>query len=380
MSSLDLMAATAFGVEAVTARELRALGYDAKGGLPGQVVFPGDAGAICRANLWLRSADRVMIRMGSFPAPDFEQLFDQTRELPWERWLPVDATFPVHARSQKSRLTSVPACQRTVKKAIVRRLQSVYRRHQLPETGPLTRIELLLRDDIASLYVDTTGPSLHKRGYRQWVGEAPLKETLAAVLVMLSFWRPGRPFLDPFCGTGTIPIEAALIGRNLAPGLQRTFASESWPALPAAYWQQARQEALELAQPDLECPVLGSDIDRHAIGLAERHAQLAGVQGSVNFCQQAFEQLEPSAPHGVLIANPPYGERLGDDQALHRLYDAMPCILYRLDTWSCYFLTSDRSFERRLHRTADRRRKLYNGRIACTYYQFHGPRPPTTTA
>lgn len=380
MSSLDLMAATAFGVEAVTARELRALGYEAKGGLPGQVIFAGEVGAICRANLWLRSADRLLLRMGSFPAPDFDQLFDQTRELPWERWLPVDATFPVHARSQNSRLTSVPACQRTVKKAVVRRLQTVYRRQQLPETGPLTRIELLLRDDLASLYVDTTGPSLHKRGYRPWVGEAPLKETLAAVLVMLSFWRPGRPFLDPFCGTGTIPIEAAMIGRNLAPGLQRTFAAESWPTLPAAHWQQARQEALDVAQPQLEYPVLGSDIDRHAIGLAERHAHLAGVSGSVNFCQQAFEHLEPPASHGVLIANPPYGERLDDEQALQRLYDALPRILRRLETWSWYFLTSDRGFERRLRRRADRRRKLYNGRIACTYYQFHGPRPPAAAS
>ncbi len=376
MTSLELMAATAFGVEAVTVRELRALGYEAKGGLPGQVVFRGDAAAICRANLWLRSADRVLVRLGDFPAPDFDQLFERTRALPWEAWLPRDAAFPVHARSQNSRLTSVPACQRAVKKAIVRRLQTVYRRQQLPETGPNTRVELQLRDDRASLYLDTTGPSLHKRGYRPWVGEAPLKETLGAVLVLLSYWRPGRLLWDPFCGTGTIPIEAAMIGRNLAPGRNRTFASERWPALPAALWQQARQEALELARPDLETPIRGSDLDPRALELAERHARLAGVEGSVVFCRQAFEHLESSVAYGVLIGNPPYGERLDDDQALQRLYAAMPRVLRGLNTWSSYFLTSDRLFERRLGRSADRRRKLYNGRISCTYYQFHGPRPP----
>lgn len=376
MSSLELMAATAFGVEAVTARELRALGYEAKGGLPGQVVFRGDAATICRANLWLRSADRVMIRLGNFPAQDFEQLFERTRELPWETWLPRDATFPVHARSQNSCLTSVPACQRTVKVAIVRRLQAVYGRQQLPETGPLTRVELQLRDDHASLYLDTTGPSLHKRGYRVWVGEAPLKETLAAVLVMLSYWRPGRTLWDPFCGTGTIPIEAAMLGRNLAPGRNRTFPSERWPAIPAALWNQARQETYDLARQDLETPICGSDLDPRALELAERHAQRAGVPGSVVFRQQAFERSEMREPHGVLIANPPYGERMGNDQDLQRLFTALPRILRRLDTWSWYFLTSDRRFEHRIGRMADRRRKLYNGRIACTYYQFHGPRPP----
>jgi 23S rRNA G2445 N2-methylase RlmL len=255
-------------------------------------------------------------------------------------------------------------------------LQSAHRTQQLPETGPLARVELILREDVASLYVDTTGASLHKRGYRTLVGEAPLKETLAAALVMLSFWRPGRRLLDPFCGSGTIPIEAALIGRNLAPGLHRTFAAEGWPALPTALWKTARQEARDLVQPDFEPRILARDIDPQALRLARYHARQAGVESSIDFQQRSFEELVSPEPYGVLITNPPYGERLGDEPEIRRLYASMPEILPRLDTWSWYLLTSDPDLERRLRRQADRRRKLYNGRIACTYYQFHGPKQP----
>lgn len=383
MTSIDLIAATAFGLEAVTMRELQALGYEAKGSQPGHVAFRGDPSAICRANLWLRSADRILVRMAEFPAEDFDQLFDRTSAVPWEQWLPVDADFPVNGRSIRSRLSSVPACQRSVKKAIVQRLLAASRHSgtavqsgRLSETGPRYTIELILRNDVATLCIDTTGPSLHKRGYRTLVGSAPLKETMAAALVMLSFWKPGRRMIDPFCGSGTIAIEAALIGRNLAPGLSRGFAAESWPQIPARLWDAARQEARDLARPVFQPGIIGTDIDPAALRLARTNAERAGVASLIHFQQQPFEQLASRDTHGILIANPPYGQRLGDDQAAEQLYASMNQVLARLDTWSWYILTSYPDLEKRLGRLADRRRKLYNGRIACTYYQFHGPRMP----
>jgi 23S rRNA G2445 N2-methylase RlmL len=375
-SSIDLVAATAFGLEAVTVRELQPLGYEGKGCQPGRVAFRGDRNAICRTNLWLRSADRILVRLGEFPAEDFGQLFDGTKDLPWEHWLPSDARFPVNGRSIRSRLSSVPACQRIVKKAIADRLLAAHRTARLPETGAVYSIDLVLRNDIASLCIDTTGRSLHKRGYRKSVGQAPLKETMAASLVLLSFWRPGRRLLDPFCGTGTIAIEAALIGRNLAPGLGRDFACEHWHTMPESLWKAARAEAKDLALPEFEPRIIGTDLDPTALRLARFHARQAGVEASVHFQQRSFEELQSRERHGILITNPPYGERLGDQQQTRQLYAAMPSVFERLDSWSLYILTSHTDLERVLGRRADRRRKLYNGRIECTYYQFYGPKPP----
>jgi putative N6-adenine-specific DNA methylase len=387
MSSIDLIAATAFGLEAVTIRELQALGYEGKGSQPGWVGFRGDLSAICRANLWLRSADRVLVRMGEFAAQDFGELFDRTSALPWEQWLPLDANFPVNGRSIRSQLSSVPACQKIVKKAIVQRLLGAYRQgsesrrdsstwSRLSETGARYTIDVALRNNVATLSIDTTGASLHKRGYRTLVGQAPLKETLAAAMVLLSFWKPGRRLLDPFCGSGTIAIEAALIGRQIAPGLNREFAAESWPQVQASLWAAARQEARDLIQPDFEPGIIATDIDSNVLRLARRHAQQAGVASLIHFQQQPFQQLTSGDKHGILITNPPYGQRLGDAQQTEQLYASMPSVLSRLDTWSWYILTSHPDLERLLGRVADRRRKLYNGRIACTYYQFHGPKMP----
>src|SRR3954468_939792 len=226
---LELIATAAAGTEAIVKRELAALGYTARTVTPGRLLFLGDEAAICRTNLWLRVAERILIRVGSFPATDFGVLFDATTALPWERWLPADAEFPVSGRSHHSQLSSVPACQRIVKRAIVERLRTAHKREELPETGPRCAVEISLRDDVATLTLDTTGEGLHKRGYRRLVADAQLRETLAAAMINLSFWRPGRVLADPFCGTGTIPIEAALVGRNIAPGLNRQFISESWP-------------------------------------------------------------------------------------------------------------------------------------------------------
>jgi putative N6-adenine-specific DNA methylase len=269
--SITIVATAAFGLEAVVGRELAALGYgDPKPrSSAGRLRFEADEQALCRCNLWLRSADRVMVELGAFAAADFDALFDQTQALPWEDWLPKNARFPVTAKSVRSQLTSVPAVQRSVKKAIVQRLAGVYGMQQLPEDGPLFQIEVSLLNNRASLTLDASGTGLHKRGYGEEVGAAPLKETLAAGLVQLSFWRPDRPLLDPFCGSGTIPIEAAMIGRNLAPGRNRRFDAERWPRIGKGLWAQAREEAADLAKPELAMEILASDVDDRCVAKAE---------------------------------------------------------------------------------------------------------------
>ncbi|HEX3599764.1 MAG TPA: class I SAM-dependent RNA methyltransferase, partial [Lacipirellulaceae bacterium] len=374
--ALDLIATAAAGTEAVVKRELAALGYAAKGVTPGRLLFRGDAAAICRANLWLRAGERVLIQMGTFPATDFGALFDATTAIAWEKWLPRDAEFPVSGRSHHSQLSSVPACQKIVKRAIVERLLKAHHTERLPETGPRCAIEVSLRDDLATLTLDTTGVGLHKRGYRRLVGEAQLRETLSAVLVQLSYWRPGRVLVDPFCGTGTIPIEAALIGRNIAPGLRRDFACENWPTFDSQLWKQARAEAQDSTKPPLEERLLGYDINPDALSLARFHAEQAGVADDIHWQHRPFSDLRAKAEYGCIVTNPPYGERLGDDAEIEQLYRTFPLVLRRLPTWSHYILSSRPDLEALVGQTADRRRKLYNGPIECTYYQFHGPRPP----
>jgi 23S rRNA (guanine2445-N2)-methyltransferase / 23S rRNA (guanine2069-N7)-methyltransferase len=375
-SRLELIATAAAGTEAVVERELAALGYESRTVTPGRLLFSGDELAICRTNLWLRAGERVLIHMGSFPATDFGQLFDGAAALPWEQWLSRDAEFPVKGRSHKSQLSSVPACQKIVKRAIVKRLQDAYRAADLPETGPRCAIEVSLREDVATLTLDTTGVGLHKRGYRRLVSEAQLRETLAAVLVQLSFWRPGRVLADPFCGTGTVPIEAALIGRNIAPGLRREFAAESWPTLESRHWRLAREEARDLARPPLAERLLGYDIDPEVLSLARYHADQAGVAEDIHWQERPFSELRAKAEYGCIITNPPYGERLSADAEVEELYRTFPIVLRRLPTWSFYILSSRRDLESLVGQTADRRRKLYNGDLECTYYQFYGPKPP----
>ena len=372
---LDLIATSTFGLEAVVARELKGLGYEAKIIQPGRVLFAGDEADICRANLWLRTADRVLVRLGAFEARDFGQLFDGARALPWETWLPAEAEFPVSGRSIKSQLSSVPACQKIVKKAVVERLKAAYAVEWFAETGPKCSIEVALLDDLATLTLDTSGAGLHKRGYRPLIAQAPLKETLAAALVLLSVWRPDRPLVDPFCGSGTILIEAALIGRNMAPGLERTFAAEAWPRLPAALWEAARQQARAAARPDLPLRIIGTDVDEGVLSLARFHAEKAGVAADIHFQQRAFHELSSKRPYGCVIGNPPYGERMGQAAEALALHRAMPEVFRRLKTWSFFILTALPDFEAVIGQSATRRRKLYNGKIECTYYQFLGPKP-----
>ena len=370
-----LIATATFGLESVVSRELATLGYEARVVRPGWLSFTGDALAIARTNLWLRASDRVLLEMGSFEARDFGALFDETSAIAWERYLPPNASFPVRGRSVRSQLSSVPACQKIVKKAVVERLRKAHRVRTLPEDGPTFSIEIALLKDQATLAIDTSGPGLHKRGYRPLSGRAPLKETLAAGLVLLSFWDRDRPLFDPFCGTGTIPIEAALIARNRAPGSTRQFAAESWPTLPKTIWTEARYEARSLERPALELPLEGSDIDPEALELARLHARKAGAQDDVRFSERAFADASSEREYGCIITNPPYGDRIGDARAVGELYRSFPDVLRRFSTWSHYILTSRADLESIVGQKADRRRKLYNGRIECTYFQFHGPRP-----
>lgn len=375
MSKLDLIATCAFGLEAVVRRELEQLGYTGRVVSPGRIHFEGDPLAICRANLWLRCADRVLIQLGRFEAKDFGQLFDETKALHWDEWIGPHDAFPVKGKSIKSQLSSVPACQRMVKKAIVESLRASHEVNELDESGVRYTVEIALLADEATLTIDTTGPGLNKRGYRTLVGEAPLKETLAAAMILLSFWNRERPMIDPFCGSGTIPIEAAMIGRNLAPGLHRDFAFHDWPTIASNIWSESTQEARDLALPDLVQRIIANDRDEGALSLARYHVNRAGVEGDIHFQQKEFSQLTSKREYGCLITNPPYGQRIGDDRGVEELYRIMPLVLRRLPTWSHFILTSYPRFEQVVDREADRRRKLFNARIECTYYQFHGPRP-----
>ncbi len=372
----DLIAATAFGLEAVVVRELENLGYAPTVISTGRVLFRGDLSAICRANMWLRAADRVLIRLGTFPATDFGQLFDGVRALPWEEWISKDAAFPVNGRSVKSQLSSVPACQKITKKAIVERLRSAHGVETLPEDAHTVSIEVSMLGDVATLTLDTSGDGLHKRGYRQLIGDAQLKETLAAGLVLLSVWRPNRPLIDPFCGSGTIPIEAALIGRNIAPGLYRTFDAVEWGIVPDAVWDAADEEAKDLATGKLAYPIHGFDTSEEALSLARHHAKRAGVADVVQFQMRDFRDLASKVEYGCIITNPPYGERIGRGREIEDLYRGFPHVLRRLPTWSTHVITSWDDFEVLVGQPATRRRKLYNAQIECTYYQFLGPRPP----
>ncbi len=379
-NTIELLATTAFGLEAVTARELEGLGYEPKIISTGRVLFSGDESAIARANINLRTADRVLLRFATFPAADFDALFETTKSLPWEQWITPDAAFPVNGRSVKSQLSSVPAVQRTVKRAIVDRLMSAHKTSTLPETGPRYIIEVALLENTATLTIDTSGEGLHKRGYRDLVGEAALKETMAAGLVLLSVWRPDRPLVDPFCGSGTIPIEAAMIGLKIAPGLLRAFDAEAWPGISEKVWDEAQDEAeaqsLVETKGALAYTIHGTDMSEEALSLARRHAQRAGVERFIHFAQREFSQLTSKAEYGCIIANPPYGRRIGEDEHIERLYRSFPDVLKRLPTWSHHILTARTDLEWLVGQEATRRRKLYNAQIECTYFQFLGPRPP----
>ncbi|PKM78936.1 MAG: RNA methyltransferase [Firmicutes bacterium HGW-Firmicutes-13] len=375
MSKVELIATSTFGLEAVVAQEVRNLGYEDIAVENGKVTFKAEESGICRANLWLRTADRVRLKVGEFKAVTFDELFEKTKALPWSELIPADANFPVDGKSIKSTLFSVSDCQAIVKKAVVESMKRKYRKQWFEEKGPLYKIEAALLKDIATLTVDTSGAGLHKRGYREMASYAPLKETLAAALVLLSKWRPDRVLIDPFCGSGTIPIEAALIGQNIAPGMNREFVSEGWPTIPKDLWRQARKEIHDLADYERPMEIIGTDIDDKVIKLARKNAYKAQVDEHIHFQRMPVSELSSKKKYGQIICNPPYGERLSDLPEVERLYKEMGKVFSKLDTWSFYILTSHPRFENIFGRPASKKRKLYNGRIKVDYYQFFGPKP-----
>jgi len=373
---MELIATTTFGLEAVVKRELQALGYTDIKVTDGKVAFKADKEDIPRANLWLRTADRVLLSLGEFKALSFDELFEKTKALPWGSWITREGKFTVNGKSVKSQLFSISDCQAIVKKAVVEKLKEKYAEEWFPETGPEFTIQVSLLKDVATLTIDTSGKGLHKRGYRQEAVEAPLKETLAAAMINLSYWNKNRVLLDPFCGSGTIPIEAALRGRNIAPGLNRKFASEEWPTLDKALWKEARVEALNAIDHHTPIHIMASDIEPKAISTAKENAIQAGVEDCIHFSAQPLDQLQIHKKYGVVITNPPYGERIGDRSEISRLYKTMGHILRKAPTWSVYVLTPEEKFESLYGARAHRKRKLYNGNIKVDFYQYYGKRPP----
>lgn len=372
---LELIATATFGLEAVVRREIEALGYRVIKTEDGKVTYSGDERAIVRSNLWLRTADRVLLRMAEFNALEFEELYQQTKALPWEQLIPLDGKFTVTGSSVKSKLHSVPACQKIVKKAIVDKLAEFYGVENFEETGAEYTVKATLLKDRVTLTVDTTGTGLHKRGYRTSDVAAPIKETLAAAMIQLSFWREGRILVDPCCGSGTIPIEAAMIGRNIAPGLNRSFASEEWEFVPSKLWKEERKDAFDNMNYDRPLTIFGYDINKKAVEAAIKNAEEAGVDDCITFAAADVRNLEPMGESGIIITNPPYGKRIGEQEEINDIYEALKKFFKANPDWSLFMITTDKDAEAKLMgRKADRRRKLYNGRLETCYYQFHGER------
>lgn len=375
MKKLRLYATATFGVESVVAREIKHLGYEDTFTDNGKIFFNGDFEALCRANLWLRSAGRVYVLMGEFTATTFNDLFESVLAIPWEEWLPKDAEFPVTGGCVKSTLMSVSDCQSIIKKAVVERLKKVYKLDTFPETGPRFRIDFSITKDNAIIALDSTGDGLHKRGYRGLAYAAPIKETLAAAMLRISRWSPGKNLIDPFCGSGTIPIEAALMAINKAPGLDREFDCQDWPTIPKEIWYRALEEARSLIKPATEKLIQGYDINPEAISMANYHAKQAGVSEMVHLQVRDVKDISSKAKYGFIITNPPYGQRLGDKKENSMLYHIMGESFKRLPTWSYYIINADPEFEKAFGRKSDKNRKLYNGGLLCYYYQYFGPKP-----
>lgn len=381
MNRIELIAPCHFGLEAVLKREILDLGYEISSVEDGRVTFQGDAEAVCRANIFLRTAERVLLKLGSFQAVSFEELFEKTKALPWEAYIPKDGKFWVtKASSVKSRLFSPSDIQSVMKKAMVRRLQEHYHMEWFPEDGPEYPVRVFLMKDQVTVGIDTSGASLHKRGYREVSGKAPITETLAAALIMLTPWRGDRILVDPFCGSGTFPIEAAMMAANIAPGMNRSFTAEKWTNLiPKKLWYDTVDEASDLIREPEETDIQGYDADEDVIRIARRNAAEAGVEHMIHFQRRDVRDLSHPKKYGFIITNPPYGERLEDKKDLPELYRAFGESFRRLETWSAYMITSYEDAERYFGRKADKNRKIYNGMLKTYFYQFQGPKPPRKT-
>ena len=378
MNRMELVAPCHFGLEAVLKREIQDLGYEITQVEDGKVTFCGDEEAVCRANIFLRTAERVLLKVGKLKAVTFDELFEKIKELPWEEYIPSDGKFWVaKASSVKSRLFSPSDIQSIVKKAIVERLKDVYHMEWFPETGAEYPIRVSFMKDEALVCLDTTGLSLHKRGYRTMVSKAPIKETLAAALILLTPWKKDRILVDPFCGSGTFPIEAAMMAANIAPGMNRDFTAETWTRLVnKKYWYEAIVEAHDRIDDGIETDIQAYDIDGSVIKTARQNAENAGVSHLIHFQERAVKDLSHPKKYGFIITNPPYGERLEEKESLPALYREFGESFKKLDSWSAYMITSYEDAERYFGRKADRNRKIYNGMLKTYFYQFLGPKPP----
>ncbi|MCR5009339.1 MAG: class I SAM-dependent RNA methyltransferase [Clostridia bacterium] len=405
--NFEIIATSTFGLEAVVKREIEALGYGITDSRNGRLTYKGDLRALVRSNLWLRCADRVYVKMGEFTAKTFDELFRAAEALPWEEWLPVNAHFSVTGSSARSKLHSVPACQSIIEKAIVKRLGGIYGVERFAKNGPVYAVRFMAQKDEFVLMINSSGPGLHDRGYRVKDVPAPIKETMAAAMVSLSFFKPGRFLADPFCGSGTIAIEAAMMARNIAPGLTRKFDCSWWEQIPEELWKEEKAAAYKAMDLDAQFKILASDIDSRAVRAAKKNAEAAGVDDCIDFkvCDvkdlaktvdkyvtqnssaEASGHSCPAAPghsvtgdapaavdldRGVIIANPPYGIRIGEAELLPGIYESLRGFLAERPSWSLFLITSDKTFENAMGRPADRRRKLYNGDLEVCYFQYYG--------
>lgn len=382
MNTIELIAPCHFGLESVLKREIQDLGYEVIQVEDGRITFRGDELAIARANVFIRTAERIMVKVGSFEAKTFDQLFEKTKALDWAEYLPKDAKFWVSKASTKnSTLFSTSDIQSIVKKAIVEKLKTVYHVNWFEETGAEYPIRVFINKDVVSIGMDASGISLHKRGYRTLVGKAPISETLAAALIMLTPWNKDRILVDPFCGSGTFPIEAAMIGARIAPGMNRSFTAQKWQNLaPDSQWLDAVEEAEDRILRDIKMNIQGYDIDNSIIKCAMQNAVEAGVDEHIHFQQRSVAELSHPKKYGFIITNPPYGERLEEREELPDLYRMIAKSFDKLDTWSKYIITSYDEAEKYLGRKADKNRKIYNGMIKAYYYQYLGPKPPKRQA
>ena len=378
MDKMEWIAPCHFGLESVLKREIQDLGYEIAQVEDGRVTFRGGMDAICRANIFLRTAERILLKVGSFRAVTFDELFERTREIPWEAYIPEDGKFWVtKAASVKSRLFSPSDIQSIMKKAMVERLKEKYHTQWFQETGASYPVRVFLMKDVVTVGIDTTGVSLHKRGYRPAAGKAPIAENLAAALIMLTPWKRDRILVDPFCGSGTFPIEAAMMAANIAPGMNRSFTAETWTNLVAKkVWYEAVNEAQDLITDNIETDIQGYDADPEVLRTARRNAENAGVAHLIHFQQREVKDLNHPRKYGFIITNPPYGERLEEKSALPRIYRDFGEAFRRLDSWSAYMITSYDDAERYFGRKAEKNRKIYNGMIRTYFYQFPGPKPP----
>lgn len=378
METIQLVAPCHFGMEAVLKREIYDLGYEITKVEDGRVTFEGDKEAICRSNIFLRTAERVMVQIGRFHATTFDELYENMKALPWEKWIPQDGKFWVKkASSVKSKLFSASDIQSICKKAMVDRLKMTYHTDWFEEDGASFPVRVFLLKDEVTVALDTTGEPLHKRGYRTWTSKAPISETLAAALIMLTPWRADRILVDPFCGSGTFLIEAAMMAANMAPGMNRSFTAEAWThVIPKQLWYDTVEEAQEMVDLDVETDLQGYDLDPDMIKIARANAKQAGVEKLIHFQQRDVADLKHSKKYGFIITNPPYGERLEEKKDLPALYTTIGEVYRNLDAWSLYMITSYEEAERYIGRKADKNRKLYNGMIRTYFYQFMGPKPP----